>query len=99
PARIFMGDVGSGFLGLVIGIITIESAWTDMNMVWGFLILSAVFIVDATLTLLRRLCRGERVYQAHCSHAYQHAARKYASHLPVTLGVLIINLVWLTPWA
>jgi Fuc2NAc and GlcNAc transferase len=99
PARIFMGDVGSGFLGLIIGILTIDSARTDMNLLWGFLILSAVFIVDATLTLVRRLCRGERVYQAHCSHAYQYAARKYAGHLPVTLGVLAINLLWLTPWA
>lgn len=99
PARIFMGDAGSGFLGLIIGIITIEAAWIDRKFVWSFLILSAVFIVDATLTLLRRLGRGERVHQAHRSHAYQHAARRYAGHLPVTLGVLVINLFWLMPWA
>ncbi len=98
-ARIFMGDAGSGFLGLVIGLITLQAAWVSIDYLWAFLILSAVFIVDATLTLFRRLWRGERVYQAHRSHAYQHAARYCASHLPVTLGVLAINLFWILPWA
>jgi len=99
PARIFMGDAGSGFLGLIIGIITIEAVWIDVKLALGFLILSAVFVVDASVTLFRRLCRRERVYQAHRTHAYQHAARRCAGHLPVTLGVLMINVFWLLPWA
>jgi Fuc2NAc and GlcNAc transferase len=45
------------------------------------------------------MLRGDKVYQAHRSHAYQYASRKYKSHLMVTLGVLIINLLWLLPWA
>jgi len=66
---------------------------------WAWLILLGVFIVDATVTLVRRLLRGECIYQAHRSHAYQHAARRYGSHLPVTCAVGVINLVWLAPLA
>ena len=58
-----------------------------------------MFIVDATLTLLRRLLRGEKVYEAHRSHAYQYASRQFGRHLPVTLAVLAINLFWLLPMA
>jgi Fuc2NAc and GlcNAc transferase len=65
--------------------------------VW--LILLGVFIVDATYTLIRRLLRGDKVYEAHRSHAYQYASRKYGSHSLVTLAVLVINLLWLAPWS
>ncbi|WP_198009922.1 glycosyl transferase [Legionella tunisiensis] len=37
--------------------------------------------------------------EAHRSHAYQHASRRYRRHLPVTVGILMINLLWLLPWA
>ena len=43
--------------------------------------------------------RGDKVYEAHRSHAYQFASRKVGRHLPVTLSVLAINLFWLTPIA
>jgi Fuc2NAc and GlcNAc transferase len=58
-----------------------------------------VFIVDATLTLVRRLLRGELVYEAHRSHAYQHASREFGAHRPVTLAVAALNIFWLLPWA
>jgi Fuc2NAc and GlcNAc transferase len=64
-----------------------------------WLILLGVFIVDATVTLLRRSLRGAQIAQAHRSHAYQRLTRKYGSHLRVTLGVLCINLFWLGPCA
>ncbi|WP_043310813.1 glycosyltransferase family 4 protein [Pseudomonas sp. ML96] len=99
PARIFMGDAGSGFLGIVLGTLSIHTAWVNGDLLWSWLILLGVFIVDATLTLLRRLLRGERVYEAHRSHAYQFAARRFNKHLPVTLAVLLINLLWLLPMA
>ena len=99
PAKIFMGDAGSGFLGLVLGILSLQAAWVAPQLLWSWLILLAVFIVDATFTLLRRLLRGEKVYQAHRSHAYQYASRQHGGHLPVTLAVLAINLVWLLPLA
>ncbi|MGP9822846.1 MraY family glycosyltransferase [Ectopseudomonas khazarica] len=99
PAKIFMGDAGSGFLGLILGILSLQAGWMRPELLWGWLILLGVFIVDATYTLLRRLFRGERVYEAHRSHAYQFASRHYRRHLPVTLAVIAINLFWLLPIA
>lgn len=96
PARIFMGDVGSGFVGLMIGGIALQAGHEVPEYLWVWAILMAVFICDATWTLLRRLLRGEKVYQAHRSHAYQHATVKSGSHLKVVLGVVGINLAWLS---
>jgi Fuc2NAc and GlcNAc transferase len=98
-ARIFMGDAGSGFLGIILGIVTLHAAWTSFMFFWGWLILLGVFIVDASLTLFRRLIRGEKVYEAHRSHAYQVASRRYRRHWPVTVVVGGINLLWLLPIA
>ena len=99
PARIFMGDAGSGFLGITLGIFSLQAAWTESQLFWSWLILLGVFIMDATWTLMRRLLRGDRVYEAHRSHAYQYASRRFGKHLPVTLAVLGINLLWLLPMA
>lgn len=98
PARIFMGDAGSGFLGLILGGVALQAALLDERLLWAWLILLATFITDASFTLLHRLLRGERIYEAHRSHAYQWAARRHG-HRPVTLAVVGINLLWLLPWA
>lgn len=97
PAKIFMGDAGSGFLGMILGVFSLQAAWYNPVLLWSWLILLGVFIVDATFTLLRRLFRGDKVYEAHRSHAYQYASRHFNKHLPVTLSVLVINLLWLFP--
>jgi Fuc2NAc and GlcNAc transferase len=99
PARIFLGDAGSGFLGIAIGALSIQAAWLAPQLLWCWLILLGVFIVDATWTLVRRLLRGVKVYEAHRSHAYQIASRHFGAHLPVTLGVLAMNILWLLPIA
>ncbi|MEN2396076.1 MraY family glycosyltransferase [Pseudomonas halotolerans] len=99
PARIFMGDAGSGFLGIILGLMSLQAAWASPKLLWVWLILLGVFIVDATVTLIRRLLRGDKVYEAHRSHAYQFASRHYGRHLPVTLAVAAINLFWLLPLA
>lgn len=97
PARIFMGDAGSGFLGITLACFSIEAAWVESSFFWAWLILLGVFVVDATFTLARRLFRGDKVYEAHRSHAYQFASRKFGKHLPVTLAVAAINIFWLLP--
>jgi len=99
PAKIFMGDAGSGFLGFTVAALGwAASARGKFPIeVWG--ILAGVFLVDATVTLVRRLIRGERWFEAHRTHAYQHWARRWGSHLPVTVAVAAINLCWLLPWA
>jgi Fuc2NAc and GlcNAc transferase len=99
PARIFMGDAGSGFLGIVLGLLALMAGWVNPLLFWGWLILLGVFVVDATFTLARRLLRGEKVYQAHRSHAYQYASRRHGSHRPVSLAVAAINIGWLLPVA
>ena len=99
PARIFMGDAGSSFLGFVLGLFSIQAAQITPSFFWSWLILLGVFIVDASVTLLRRAVNGERVIDAHRNHAYQHACRYYGKHRAVTLRVLIINLSWLLPLA
>ncbi|MEF9898241.1 MAG: glycosyltransferase family 4 protein [Pseudomonas sp.] len=99
PAKIFMGDAGSGFLGIALGILSLQAAWIAPQWLWSWLILLGVFVVDATWTLLRRLLRGDKVYEAHRSHAYQYASRQMGGHLPVTLVVVVINIFWLLPIA
>jgi Fuc2NAc and GlcNAc transferase len=99
PAKIFMGDAGSGFLGLTLAVLSVQAAWVKTEYFWAWVILLGVFIVDATFTLLRRLLRGDKVYQAHRSHAYQYASRVYGRHLPVTVATAMITLGWLLPCA
>lgn len=97
PAKIFMGDAGSCFLGITIGIFSLQAAFVDFDLFYGWLILLGVFIVDATTTLIRRVIRGDKVYEAHRSHAYQYAARRFGKHFPVTVSVFAINILWLIP--
>lgn len=97
PAKIFMGDVGSGFLGITLGALMLHAAWADSNLLWSWIILLGVFVVDSTFTLLRRVIRGDKIYEAHRTHAYQYAARQFGSHKVVSLFVGLINLMWLFP--
>lgn len=99
PAKIFMGDVCSGFLGYMMALLAIVSDQKSGVSLWVWLLLLSVFIVDATVTLVRRLLNGRQVFQAHRSHAYQHAAIQFDSHLKVTVGILGINLFGLLPLA
>jgi Fuc2NAc and GlcNAc transferase len=98
-ARIFMGDVGSGYLGFVLSVLALAAAHDNPTILWVWLILGGVFFVDATTTLLRRMVRRERLHQAHRTHAYQWLARRWHSHLRVTLAVQAVNLGWLLPCA
>ena len=99
PARIFMGDAGSGFLGLVLAALLLSLHVSGHLTLGAGLILLGAFLADATVTLLVRLRRGQALHQAHRSHAYQRAARRFGAHRSVTLGVLAINLLWLLPMA
>jgi len=99
PARIFMGDGGSGFLGLMLAALSLQAAWVEPRLFWSWIILLGVFVVDATVTLVRRVMSGETFYEAHRSHAYQHAADIAGGHRPVVLVVGAINLAWLLPLA
>jgi UDP-N-acetylmuramyl pentapeptide phosphotransferase/UDP-N-acetylglucosamine-1-phosphate transferase len=98
PARIFLGDVGSVPLGYLLGFLLYE---LTLRKQWqAALILPLYFLVDATLTLLRRLLRGERVWQAHREHFYQRAVQSGLSHDAVVLRVIAADLVLIAcAWA
>ncbi|MBS1212256.1 MAG: uncharacterized protein H6R26_872 [Proteobacteria bacterium] len=99
PAKIFMGDVGSGFLGFMLGAFALVSATRGGLSLVVWLILAGVFIVDASYTLLFRMAAGQRWYDAHRTHAYQKATAVLAGHKRVTQAVLLIDLFWLLPLA
>lgn len=85
-ARIFLGDVGSGALGFAIAALAV-TAVGGHGMAWPLALLPlGAFVIDAGLTLGRRMWRGERWWTAHAQHAYQGWARQVGSHVPVTLG-------------
>ncbi len=99
PAKIFMGDAGSTYLGFMLAytaFATIAAGWLTL---WQWLIIGALFIADATLTLLRRLLRREPILKAHRLHAYQHLSRRWKGHQPVTLLYIAVNVVGLLPLA
>jgi Fuc2NAc and GlcNAc transferase len=99
PAKIFMGDVGSGFLGFALSALMIGGVAHFDASPWPWLISIGVFFVDATYTLFHRLRRRQRLADAHRSHAYQILSRRWGGHRPVTLACAAINLLWLAPLA
>ena len=96
PARVFMGDVGSGYIGFIVAVLTLRAA--GLSRTWLVRALLSGVIVDATFTLAQRTARRDRLFEAHRSHAYQHLALAWG-HRPVTLLVAAINVCWLTPVA
>lgn len=65
-----MTPIGSGFLGLTVGILSIQAARFAPELLWSWVILLGAFMVDATVTLLRRILIRERFFEAHRTHAY-----------------------------
>jgi len=91
PARIFLGDVGSVPLGYLSGFLLLGLAARGH---WKIaLILPLYFLADATITLLRRLLRGERIWQAHRQHFYQQAVRDGLDHGAVVKRVIVADLL------
>ena len=112
PARVFMGDVSSSFLGFILALFAVQTSVEQTMNVWVWLILLGVFFMDATVTVIRRILNKETFYKAHRQHIYQRfalylqetkgirsaAARTYA-HRTTSLIVAAINFLWLAPWA
>jgi len=91
PARIFLGDVGSVPLGFLLGWLLLGLA---KNGQWApALILPLYYLADATITLARRMVRGEKFWQPHREHFYQLAVRHGLSHAQVVLHVLWVNVI------
>jgi Fuc2NAc and GlcNAc transferase len=115
PAKIFMGDAASGFLGFSLGVFACYTAQGESITLWSWIILLGLFVVDASWTLLMRIRQGEVWYQPHARHAYQIQARqaqalflakglepqlaRARAHKRVTSHAVLINLLWLVPVA
>src|SRR5665213_2310192 len=90
PAKVFLGDSGSVPLGYLLGWLLLLLAGQGL---WAAaLILPLYYLADATITLVHRALRGERVWQAHRSHFYQRAAQSDGDHGAVSLIVLGGNI-------
>ncbi len=96
-AKVFLGDVGSSFLGFLSGTFFLLYGHQHEDLFWIWLIMFGVFIVDSTYTLIIRAFNKKKVYIAHRLHAYQKATVILNSHSRVTLIIIAINLVFLTP--
>ncbi|MCA1602328.1 MAG: polysaccharide biosynthesis protein, partial [Acidobacteria bacterium] len=86
PARIFMGDVGSIMLGFLAGSLSVIGMHQGLFDFWVPVLIFSPFIVDATVTLLRRLFRGEKIWQAHREHYYQRLVLSGWSHRKTVLA-------------
>ena len=112
PAKVFMGDVSSSFLGFALALFAVQTSIEQTMNVWVWLILLGVFFMDATITIILRVFNKQKFYKAHRQHVYQRLAlhfqkakdtepeqmRAYA-HKTVSLIVVAINFLWLAPWA
>lgn len=93
PARIFLGDVGSGYLGFAVAALALVGGRLDPWLLLVAVLCHVTFIVDATATLLRRMIGGDAWHQPHRSHAYQRIAHARRSHGTATLLVLALDAI------
>lgn len=92
PARIFMGDVGSSVLGFLAAAAALWGSERGLFPLWVAVLIFSPFVVDATWTLLRRLHRGERLWEAHRSHHYQRLVQAGWGQRKTLLGALALML-------
>ena len=99
-AKIFLGDSGSYFLGMMVSLLALTSAQTGSIPPWCWMILFAVFLCDGAVTLARRMIKNPLSWKiAHQSHACQHLYKKLNSHGKVTTVVCVMNITILAPLA
>ena len=96
-ARMFLGDVGSLSLGMLIAALLLAALQVDAITLPMAMLIPAVFLLDATATLLLRLSKRRKWYQAHTDHAYQQLVLSGWSHVQVWLLYLLVNIVLLWP--
>lgn len=98
PAKIFMGDAGAYFFSGAIALFGLYGALSGHLPLGATLILLALFVTDACLTLARRIATGQLWWGGHRTHAYQWLSRRWG-HSRTVLTYMAINIVWLLPWA
>lgn len=91
PAKIFMGDAGSTFLGAIIAIALLNNT-SDAASIWSGLTITLPLIVDAIYTIVCRLMRGENIFKAHRTHLYQRLQQSGWSHAQVATTYIVFTL-------
>lgn len=99
PAKIFLGDVGSGFIGFSFGVLALATINAQKLSLTFWFILLAIFILDSTFTLISRACSGKRLTEAHRDHLYQRLVQQGYTHRQVMLGALAMNVIICLPLA
>ena len=92
PARLFMGDSGSTVLGLLAGVVILTAHHEAILPVWLGLLVFSPFILDASITLSRRILRGEKFWQAHKSHYYQRLVESGWGHRRTVLAEYVLMI-------
>jgi UDP-N-acetylmuramyl pentapeptide phosphotransferase/UDP-N-acetylglucosamine-1-phosphate transferase len=92
PAKIFMGDVGSSTLGMLAAALSLWGAKDGVFPLWLAVLVFSPFITDATVTLLRRLWRREKIWRAHKTHYYQQLVQAGWGHRKTVLLEYLIML-------
>lgn len=104
PARIFMGDAGSASLGFIFGVapfVVSKTGQGKAGVTWLVAMFLWFFLSDGLFTILKRVCKREKIWEAHRSHLYQRLVKSGASHSKVVVGVMIpaLALSILAGWA
>jgi Fuc2NAc and GlcNAc transferase len=106
PAKIFMGDVGSIFLGFLLAVLMIVTINNKDISMWTWLILLAVFWVDVVFVLIVRLLTKQKIFKAHKTHCYQKVTQFFEmkknrtfAHRTTVVLITLINILWLFPLA
>jgi Fuc2NAc and GlcNAc transferase len=99
PAKLFMGDAGAIPLGFVLALMGLMAFLTELSVGLAWLILMMPFLVDTGFTLCIRVFAGEPPHIAHRDHAYQRLSVQVGSSLPITLGLLVLQVIWQFPLA
>ncbi len=92
PAKIFMGDTGSATIGFLAAAFSLWGVREGIFALWFPLLVFSPFVVDATVTLFRRLVRGEKVWQAHRQHYYQRVALAGWGHMRTVFAEYVLML-------
>jgi Fuc2NAc and GlcNAc transferase len=96
PAKFFMGDSGSMFLGYFFGVLFLYTVQLNYVSMWIWMVTFSYFIADTTFTQLSRLIIVKKWYLAHKSHAYQNFAR-VNSHAKTIYLLVCYQIVWVSP--
>jgi UDP-N-acetylmuramyl pentapeptide phosphotransferase/UDP-N-acetylglucosamine-1-phosphate transferase len=91
PAKIFLGDVGSITLGLLLGLCLMLIASSSLKLLIACIIACLYYIADGGITILIRLLRREKIWLPHLNHFFQKAVRLGMSHKEITLKIALCN--------